>query len=52
MFDQLHVLTLLLAPVAAYLAAALVFALFSARTEDSKLSLNATNLHYQDGQKS
>lgn len=52
MFYQLDLLTLLIAPLITYLAAALVFSLISKRDENQNLPLSASNLHYHDGHKS
>ena len=52
MFYQLDLITLLLAPLITYLAAALVFSLISKRDHNQSLPLSATNLHYHDGHNS
>lgn len=49
MFYQLNLLTILLAPVIAYLAAALIFSLIENKDEGQNLSISASNLHYRDG---
>lgn len=52
MIYQMDLLTLLLAPVMAYLAAALFFSLLDKDTEEQTLPANVTNLHYRNGQHS
>ena len=50
MIYQLDLLALLLAPVMAYLAAALFFSLLDSDSEERTLPATATNLHYRNGQ--
>ena len=50
MIYQIDLLTLLLAPVMAYLAAALIFSVLDKDADEPTLSTNATNLHYRNGQ--
>ncbi len=52
MFYQLELLTLLIAPLITYLAAALVFSLLTNKDENQGLPLSTTNLHYRDGHNS
>ena len=52
MIYQMDLLTLLLAPVMAYLAAALFFSLLDEDSEERSLPANPTNLHYRNGQNS
>ena len=50
MIYQMDVLTLLLAPVMAYLAAALFFSLLDKDSKERTLPANSNNLHYRNGQ--
>lgn len=50
MFFQLHLFTLLIAPVMAYLAAALMFSLLTKRDEEQSLPISASNVRFRDGQ--
>ena len=52
MIYQMDVLTLLLAPVMAYLAAALFFSLLDKDSKERPLPANPTNMHYRNGQHS
>ncbi|MFA3792815.1 hypothetical protein AB6T38_17035 [Aliiglaciecola sp. SL4] len=49
MFNHIHLLTLLLAPVMAYLAAALVFSLVESKKNSHAVPVNGSNLQYHDG---
>ena len=50
MIYQMDLLTLLLAPVISYLAAALFFSLFEKNKEERSLPANPSNFHYRNGQ--
>lgn len=50
MFNHIHLLTILLAPVVAYLSAALIFSLIESRKNSHAAPVNSTVLHYHDGQ--
>jgi Tfp pilus assembly protein FimT len=51
MYNHIHLLTLLLAPVMAYLAAALVFSVIESRRSSSHaVPVNNANIQYHDGQ--
>ncbi|WP_193362866.1 protease-associated domain-containing protein [Aliiglaciecola lipolytica] len=49
MLNHIDLLTLLLAPVMAYLVAALVFSLVERRKNGHAVPVNASNLQYHDG---
>ena len=49
MFYQLNLLTLIFAPVIAYLAAALIFSMLASKEDDQSLQLNTNNFRYRDG---
>ncbi|WJG09917.1 hypothetical protein [Aliiglaciecola sp. LCG003] len=48
MINHIHLLTLLFAPVMAYLAAALIFSLIESRSSH-EVPVNAKKIHYHDG---
>lgn len=49
MFDQTALLTLLLAPVLAYVAGALVFSVYELIQEDQTLVISSSNSIYRNG---
>lgn len=51
MFNHIDLLILLLAPVMAYLAAALIFSLVESKKNSHAVPANAPTLHYHDGHK-
>lgn len=52
MFNHFHLLVLLLAPVMAYLAAALVFSVVEIRKNSHAVPANKSHFKYHDGQRS
>ena len=52
MINHIHLLTLLFAPVMAYLAAALIFSLVESRKSSHEVPVNQNKLHYHDGHSS
>ncbi len=49
MLNHIDLLTLLFAPVIAYLAAALVFSAVQSKTGNHSLVSNSSSVHYHDG---
>lgn len=52
MFSHIDLLTLLLAPVMAYLAAALIFSAIESKKNSQTVSANSATMHYHDGHNS
>lgn len=50
MFSHIHLLVLLLTPVLAYLAAALIFSMVENKRNGHAVPVNTGTLHYHDGQ--
>ena len=51
MFNHIDLLIILLGPVMAYLAAALIFSLVESKRNSQAVPVNSSTLHYHDGQK-
>ncbi len=51
MFNHIDLLILLLAPVMAYLAAALIFSVVESKKNNHAVPVNSSSLHYHDGHK-